>query len=273
MKKKIFGFTLIEVAFFIAITGLLFVGIIAGTQSSIWQQRYNDSVQSFADFLRNVYAEVSSIQGVSDGRSDKAIYGKMISFGQTVGLDGANIPDDRQVIFVYDVIGDAVRSSEENDIYKALVSLKVNVLKEADDSKKAEYVGIVESYSPIWGAAIEGVALGLNYSGTILVVRNPNTGLISTLVSKKSIKVNEEMRNKSDDYGRVSNLLTSVLGLDFGQENAFRVQEVDFCLNPYGSGRTGTLRRDIRLVKNARNASGVEIIDLVNDPSKNKCAK
>ena len=36
-------------------------------------------------------------------------------------------------------------------------------------------------------------------------------------------------------------------------------------------GRTGMLRRDIRLVKNARNASGVEIIDLVND-SRNACA-
>ena len=79
MKRRKIGFTLIEVAFFIAITGLLFVGIIAGTQSSIWQQKYNDSVQSYADFLRSVYAEVSSIQGISDGRSDKAIYGKMIS--------------------------------------------------------------------------------------------------------------------------------------------------------------------------------------------------
>ena len=268
MKKKSFGFTLIEVAFFIAITGLLFVGIIAGTQSSIWQQRYNDSVQNFADFLRNIYAEASSIQGVSDGRSDKAIYGKMISFGQTVRLDGTNIQDGQQVIFVYDVVGDAAGSNGDS-IYDALASLKVNVLMKTENGG-AEYAGIVESYTPIWGAAIEGPVPGTNYGGTILVVRNPNTGLINTLVSKKIINVNEEMKNKSDNYEKVKNLLASVLSLDSRQENAFKVQNIDFCLNPYGTGQTGTLRRDIRLVKNARNASGVEIIDLVND-SRNAC--
>ena len=272
MKKKSFGFTLIEVAFFIAITGLLFVGIIAGTQSSIWQQRYNDSVQNFADFLRNIYAEASSIQGVSDGRSDKAIYGKMISFGQKVGLDGKEISKDQQVVFVYDLIGDASGSSG-NDIKAALASLGINVVKKADNSNKAEYAGIVESYSPIWGAVIEGVTPGSNYSGTILVVRNPNTGLVNTLVSGGSINVNSIMRDYSNDYennNKVKELLTGPLR-DWKDGNEFKVDVVDFCLNPYGLGQTGMLRRDIRLVKNARNASGVEIIDLVND-SRNACA-
>ena len=75
MKK---GFTLIEVSLFIAITGLLFVTIIVGTQNSIWQQKYNDSTQNFANFLKNIYAEVSNTQGVHGGMSDKAIYGKLI---------------------------------------------------------------------------------------------------------------------------------------------------------------------------------------------------
>ena len=53
MKKK--GFTLIEVALFLAITGMLFIGIAAGVQNSIYQQKINDSVQGFAEFLRSVY--------------------------------------------------------------------------------------------------------------------------------------------------------------------------------------------------------------------------
>lgn len=266
-RRKRFGFTLIEVAFFIAITGLLFVGIIAGTQNSIWQQRYNDSVQSFADFLRNVYAEVSSIQGVSDGRSDKAIYGKMISFGQQIDLKGDTIPDSEQRIFVYDVIGDAIGGGG-NDIKAALASLNVNVLAKGKDGE-AEYVGIVESYTPIWGAVIEKINPPdpyKAYEGTILIVRNPNTGLINTLVSDTVVRVNEVMNNYANDYenDRVKKLLTGPL-------TEFQVREVDFCLNPYGAGQTGTLRRDIRLVKNARNASGVEIVNLTD--AANKCVK
>ena len=271
MVRKKIGFILIEVSFFIAITGLLFVGIIAGTQNSIWQQRYNDSVQGFADFLRNVYAEVSSIQGVSDGRSDKAIYGKMISFGQEWDLEYKKIPDGEQRVFVYDVIGDAVGSGG-NDIKAALASLNVNVLKR-NESDRAEYAGIVESYSPIWGAVIEGTTPAELYSGTILIVRNPNTGLINTLVSGATINVNEIMKNNYKfDNNRVKNLLTGPL-LDWtDNDKKFQVQEVNFCLNPYGLGQTGGLRRDIRLVRNARNTSGVEVVDLVNDSSKNKCA-
>ena len=49
MKHKRKGFTLIEIVLFLAITGLLFVGIIVGTNNSIGQQRFTDSVQNFAE--------------------------------------------------------------------------------------------------------------------------------------------------------------------------------------------------------------------------------
>ncbi|MBQ1373667.1 prepilin-type N-terminal cleavage/methylation domain-containing protein [Candidatus Saccharibacteria bacterium] len=50
MIRRRRGFTLVEVSLFLAITAASFVGIVAGTQSSIFQQRYNDAVQSFVDF-------------------------------------------------------------------------------------------------------------------------------------------------------------------------------------------------------------------------------
>jgi len=54
------GFTLIEVSIFLAITGLLLIGVLGGTYSNIARQRYNDSVRSFAEFFRQMYAEVIS---------------------------------------------------------------------------------------------------------------------------------------------------------------------------------------------------------------------
>ena len=84
------GFTLIEVMLFLAVTGMILIGVLGGTYANIATQRYNDSVRSFAEFLRQVYSEVISPEsiGSSDPDSqdvgssnDQAIYGKLIVFG------------------------------------------------------------------------------------------------------------------------------------------------------------------------------------------------
>ena len=275
MKHKQFGFTLIEVALFLAVTGALFVAIIIGTQNAIWQQKYNDSVQNFADFLRNVYAEVSNPQGLGMGRTDKAIYGKLITFGQEYNLNGGTVTGDKkdQEFFVYDVVGDAEVTATGS--VKELLS-KINaslVVEEKQDNGiiKVDYAGFVESYSPTWGALIENTENEL-FKGAILVVRHPRSGVVNTLVRKSPMRVNEIMKNSTTDYTMMKNLLKNAL--DSEDPNlGFFVEQVDFCLNPYGAGIDGGLKRDIRLISNARNASGVEIIDLVSDNSKNACAK
>ena len=68
------GFTIIEVMLFLAISGLLFVGIIAGTSMSISRQRYNDSVQDFTQFLREQYSSVTNIR-IAERSSDSICYG------------------------------------------------------------------------------------------------------------------------------------------------------------------------------------------------------
>ena len=42
-------------------------------------------------------------------------------------------------------------------------------------------------------------------------------------------------------------------------DNQFAVGDVDFCVNPNGAERSN-LRRDVRIVNGARNASGIEIV-------------
>lgn len=277
MRKKISGFTLIEISFFIALTGLLFVAIIAGTQNSIWQQKYNDSVQNFARFVRSVYSEVVNTQGINGGRSDKAIYGKLISFGQRYDFNGAEIPSDMQKVFVYDVVGDVEdKNSGTSTISILLAALSANVLIEEKNNLGVvtglKTAGIAESYSPIWGSVVESTKEKELFIGSILVARHPKSGMINTLVSNKVIEVNQVL-NTNGNYDQAAKLLTDVLSLPEDNQNAFKVQEVDFCLNPYGVGQTGSLRRNIKIISNARNASGVEIVDLSNDPVINKCVK
>ena len=276
MKHK--GFTLIEIALFLAITGVLFMGIIAGTGNSLYEQRFNDSVQSFAELLRSVYSQVSNPQSIGDGRSDTAIYGKLISFGQKVGLMGEDLDSSEQVIFIYDVVGEVNTAGEggTGSVTDALKQLNANVavVKERSNGviTKMEPAGEVESYMPRWGAAIEKTGIITSepdrqtdlFTGSILVVRHPRSGTIHTLYSERVINVNENLATGlQDNYKKARDMLISVL-------DTFEAQELDFCVDPNGTEVvSNNNRRDIRLVNNARNASGVEIIDL--DSNENKC--
>ena len=60
--KKHTGFTLIEVMIFLAISGILIIGIIVGTGGTIARHRYNDAVQDLAQALRGQYASVINPQ-------------------------------------------------------------------------------------------------------------------------------------------------------------------------------------------------------------------
>src|SRR4029450_12347478 len=55
------GFTLIEVMLFLAVTGLLAMGILAGSGAAINQQRYRDSVNSLKSDIQQQYSEVTSV--------------------------------------------------------------------------------------------------------------------------------------------------------------------------------------------------------------------
>lgn len=279
---------MIEVALFLALTGLLFVGIIMGTGNSIAQQRFFDSTQSFAEFLRSVYSQVSNVEGVEHGRSEQAIYGKMISFGQDYDLTGDAIGGGAQKIFVYDVVGDADGLAIGGTVANALAGLNANVAvatgREGNVVTGMTVAGIAESYEPRWGATIEQTESRNEwapsdenlYTGTILVVRHPVSGTINTLVSPEVIPVNRLVVAESD-YDEAQKMLLRVLcagaaaddatcqavnaGGALPEERKFQVKEVNFCVNPGGLDYEAPLRWNIRLIANARNASGVETID------------
>lgn len=258
MKKIRRGFTLVEVSLFLAITAAVFVGIAVGTQNSIFQQRYNDSVQNFAEFLRTIYSQVKNVQNSeSGGNTNKAIYGKLVTFGESYDLNGTKINDNDQVIFTYNVIGNI--SDESGNIIDQLIDLEANVVypvvDDAGHVTNYEFAGFAESYSPRWGSRIQTTNgwSGDKYerfNGTLLIVRHPSSGVIYTKVLDEVIEVNEILASGNDD--NIQKILVDRLG-------GFRSEEVDFCVNPNG-GEKSTLRRDIRLAKGLRNASGIEII-------------
>lgn len=126
------GFTIIEVAIFLAISGALFVMVIANTAARVAGRRYFDAVNDLAEELRNAYSATvnvenyrsntedsgffcsitSAFDGVSltpntsttdikiktdnyPGRTRCAVYGQVITFGE----------DNRTEVHRYDIIG------------------------------------------------------------------------------------------------------------------------------------------------------------------------
>ena len=80
------GFTIIEVMLFLALSGFLLAGILAGTGSSISNQRYKDAVQDAVDALRSAYAFVSDTQVELRDKSDGIC-------GRTIESDSNNTED------------------------------------------------------------------------------------------------------------------------------------------------------------------------------------
>ncbi len=265
MRRMRNGFTLVEVSLFLAITSILFIGVIVGVQNSIYQQRFNDSVQNFAEFLRSVYGEVTNVQSLGGGRSEKAIYGRLVTFGQQYKQNGEELEEgEESPVFTYSVIGD-IGDTGAGSVLQSLSDLNADVVfYEANESGGGKLVpaGISQTYSPKWSASIQKADSYEPFVGALLIVRNPSSGVVYTYALEgETIEVNHLMFTANSAVGGSEgyNILRSSGFLDGSHVPHFERTEVNFCINPY-SDDEGALRRNVRIISGSRNASGVEIV-------------
>lgn len=252
MKDKRPGFTLVEVSLFLAITALLFFGVTLGVRGSMLQQRYNDSVQSFVEFLRSVYSEVTNVEHSGGGNTEKVVYGKLISFGEKKNLSGNNIASDDTKVFSYTVVGQVaeIDGSSDANAVGALADLGgITVEKES---------GLPREYTTKWGAGIQTDSAYSDgyqsFRGLILIVRHPYTGTINTFFYdlNSSSLISDGGVNSLNDGKNLFEVYPSsgwVMG-----------EEIDLCVNPLGNAETN-MRRDVRIKKNARDASSIELVN------------
>lgn len=232
------GFTIIETMLFLGITGLLVVGVLAGTGNSINVQRYRDSVTSLQSLLQQQYSEVSNVSNdhgldwscndvaeveplgsngsVSRGQSDCVILGRFI----TTNNNG-------KALSIKNVIGyPSSTSVAPNDI----VMLKSYTVKISPRDQTV--------YEMEWDSSIvkPGGNSAMNFS--LLILRSPSSGVMRTFINPSIVVKDIDIATLIDQ----SALL----------------QPVKMCVNPNGvfiSGKTAVL-----IVANATNASGVETL-------------
>ncbi len=283
-KRK--GFTFTEIALFLGVTAALFLGVAMAMHTSITQQRHNDAVQSFAEFMRSIYSKVSNPQSPGHGNSETAIYGKLIVFGETYGMNGQPLATlDGQPIFTYDVVGDAISSYDvvTGPAAAMLADFNVNAIRfykdETTGDEKLE-LAQPEQYDLRWQTVVQDTE-GKPFKGTIMVVRHPRSGTINTLVIKDYvIEVNEQAQRAKEaissgrSYVGAKNLLKKHLSneSEFANEKKFKTEELNFCISPYGPGEGGsTPAQNIRVLENARNGSSVQLIET--DGGDSKCSR
>ena len=184
--KKQRGFTIVETMIFLGISGLLLVGLLAGTTVAIQRQRYSDSVNTTQSFIQQQYSEalnvvnarrgnevcnasnivVASGTGTSEapGTSDCLVLGRAID----VAVNGTKMT-------AYHVVGRPPAGEEDPDLTddELLKQYQPTLVKNVE----------VDDYEVPWGAKIS--AMRQTQTGPVnrlLVLRSPRSGALYTYV-------------------------------------------------------------------------------------------
>lgn len=271
-KKTRKGFTIIEVMLVLAVTGLLLIGVLGRTYSSIATQRYNDSVRSFAEFLRQNYAEVISPETLGFGNSDnEAIYGKVLVFG--LDHEGENDIKSGQTTPVYTatMIGDVHVPNNSASFVSELKTVHARLFCGKKESANGTLESTVTTYTPLWEAHLRETVSEKNgnldssgmtkpFSGTVIIARLPSTGLVHTAYS-------EELFNLRDDCTEDNNAASvkfadaiqgelTVAG-DATQYVKFdSTEDIGFCIESDNSN----VVREVRIKADGRNTSAINTL-------------
>lgn len=241
------AFTTIEVMLVLAITGMMLVGVIAGTYTSIASQRYNDSVRSFSEFLRQIFAEVISPQSLGEGNSDtEAVYGKVAVFG----LGDPNDEDD--IVYTATLVGGVQpphnASNFIQELSNASVAAHLFCEKTTNDT---DFASTVTSYTPLWQTKIEtpneSETGNIPLEGTLIIARSPASGTVHTAFTPTVYHINE------DCAGASAHLQSD---LQDNPDNFTMSKDIDFCIVSPDSN----IIRDIRLGADGHNSSDINII-------------
>lgn len=258
------GFTIIEVSIFLAITGLLLVGVLGGTYSNIAHQRYNDSVRSFAEYFRQVYAEVISPETLGSGNSNEsAIYGKVIVFGLE-SPDDDESKDQDNTVYSATLVGDVHIPEGSSNFINELGQVNARLFC-GNSNDKDEASSTLATYTPLWGAKIHNIDKK-PFRGTMIIARSPASGTVHTAFTTEQFNIKEHCA--PDDQSASSLFYTAITETPH-LFSASPSESVDFCLQSENSN----IVRDIRLHLGAegRNTSSVNVVS--DDPEESKCQR
>jgi hypothetical protein len=172
------GYTVIEVALFMAITGLLFLIVIFGTGSTIRNMRFTDSGRSLAAFVQQQYDDI--INGLNTRPGLETCSGGIVTTGsnQTPGTSNCLLMGQLLVftvgsgtVSVYNIIGTEPAGVDYAQTDQALITLFApSIVTNTGTS----------SFDIPWGSTLSGTKRTSDDKGVtgVLLVRSPKSSRI-----------------------------------------------------------------------------------------------
>ncbi len=185
------GFTIIESMLFLAISGLMVMGILAGAGVAINAQRYRDASNSLVSTIQSEYDRVVNVQNdrtlqvnctggtitetgadVTRGTTECVIAGRLLEVSENATLNSRT---------VYAAVVPAVNASLTDTAALRASGLFTSSVAEADTV-----------YEPEWGTNIKLRDPAL---AKLLVVRSPTTGTIHTYTGSRTASISDMLND------------------------------------------------------------------------------
>lgn len=198
------GFTIIETSLFLAISGVLIVGMITTAGISLTNQRYKDAATSLRDILQEQYADTLSVQSSRPTNLSCTSTAQVTDSGtsENIGQSECSVVgryvriDNNGLVGTYNVLA---RQTSSTANLSDLASLRSNYALGVDISEMNET-------KMEWGTEIawprSGAEMRTNVADRtfgMLVIRSPDSGRVYTFTSNE---IPEDASDVSNTYLR-----------------------------------------------------------------------
>lgn len=205
------GFTVIETMLFLAVSGMLIIGVLIGAGGAINAQRYKDATNSLLSYFQGEYDRVANVQNVrgadltcamgassldvvvdsavARGSTDCVIIGRLLTVSEGGSIVAQTVYASNDVVSLFSETGAPLGSDAE-----AIASAGLFVDEENGESF---------TYQPEWGTKI--VQPGSNTTGVwqTIIVRSPASGAIRTYTADDTNLTLAQLVNKSHETERL----------------------------------------------------------------------
>lgn len=177
------GFTIIETMLFLGITGLLIMGILVGTGTSINIQRYRDSITSLQSLFQQQFSDVLN---VSNGRNDDWSCDSSGNVTEQVSGSGTvRGQSDCVVLGRFITTTNASHTLSIRDVVGSLPSGAVLAQNDLDalNQYRIQVSPITNSsYDIEWNSTLVKPGGNIAASFSVLILQSPLSGIIRTFI-------------------------------------------------------------------------------------------
>lgn len=238
------GFTIIETLLFLALTGLLVAGVLAGTGTSINVQRYRDSVSTLKSLIAGQYSEVTNTRNIERGTdlscaNDATVSdtGAVLPRGQAECiLIGRYMTIDDSAIATWSVVGRAQSTTAGANDIADLQNYRLALMESTKEASSLEWGARIAWPRPVSGPPTQSGVRQFS----MLILRSPKSGisytftadntttpLASMIVAGRTIPGQEQRRICVDSNGFFAGGMAVVIGAYASGANAIEIRTND----------------------------------------------